>query len=158
MASTLELLNFANNAFWANKPTVSLYNSTAFSVANITGVPITWNSSLDDNWNGHSASVNPSRYTAQVAGIYRFGGCVTYAPNATGYRMGIWYYNGAEYNTNSRVFAVGSTVPLGNSCPMPPVKIRMAVGDYVELWAYQSSGGALNTADGTWFDGEFVHF
>jgi hypothetical protein len=157
VASTLELLNAATLSFWANKPTASLYVSGGFSVPNNALTPIQWNAEQDDNWSSHSTSVNTSRFTAQVAGIYRFSGAFAVPTSATGYRLGAWFYNGAEYNSNSRIYVTPSTASI-NSVPMPSTKIRMAVGDYVEFAAFQNSGGALTTTDGTWLDAEFVHF
>jgi hypothetical protein len=157
MASSLEVLNAAQLSFWANKPTASLYNSSTFTAPNAAETAITWNASKDDNWSGHSSVTNPSRYTAQVAGVYRFSGAITYNANATGYRLGQWYYNGSEYNGNARVYITPSTVS-NNTVAMSDLKIRMAVGDYVEMFTYQTSGAGLATTDGTWFDVEFVHF
>ena len=159
MASTLELLNAAELAFWANKPTASMYNNTTVSVTTATETAITWNSEVDDNWNGHSVSVNTSRYTAQVAGVYRFSGSAAFQANATGYRLAQLYYNGTEFNGNCRVYVPAFSSSIIASATLPATTIRMVVGDYVELYAYQTSGiGLTLSPDGTWFNVEFSHF
>jgi hypothetical protein len=162
VASSLEVLALAKLSFWDNKPTASLYNtSNSFTVPNNSFAAITWNNSQDDNWGGHSNVTNPSRYTAQVAGVYRFSGAFATVANATGYRLGGWALNGAEYasgNANTRVYNSNPSGTVINSVSLGTVKIRMNVGDYVEMWVFQNSGGTLATTDGTWMDVEFSHF
>jgi hypothetical protein len=157
MASSLEVLALAKLSFWDNKPTASL-NNTSFTVPNNSFAAITWNTAQDDNWGGHSTGTNPSRYTAQVAGVYRFSGAYSTVANSTGYRLVAWAYNGTEYNTNTRSYNPNPSATVVNSVVAGTVKIRMAVGDYVEMFVFQNSGAGLAATDGTWMDVEFVHF
>lgn len=163
MSTVLELLSAAQLSFWNNKPTAQLFISgNTQTIANSTATALSWNNPSDDNWGSHSNVTNPSRFTAVVAGLYRFGGAVTYAATASGpgYRLGMWYYNGAEYTFGSRSYNSNPSTTVISSVQMPTLTIRMVVGDYVELWTYQNSTatGGLGTTDGTWLQGEFVHF
>lgn len=158
MATSLEILALAKLAFYDNKPTALLSNtSNTFSVPNNSFAAITWNSSTDDNWSGHSSVTNPSRYTAQVAGLYRFSGAYTTANNATGYRLVGWALNGVEL-ANSRIYNPNLSGTVNNSVVAATTKLRLNVGDYVEMYVFQNSGASLNTTNGTWMDVEFVHF
>lgn len=158
MASSVEVLTLAQLSFWANKPTANLFNtSNTFSVPNNSLAAITWNNSLDDNWGGHSNVTNSSRYTAQVAGLYQFAGAFSTVTNATGYRLTGWSTNGSEIS-NSRMYNPSLSGTIINSVVAATVKIRLNVGDYVEMLVFQNSGGALSTANGTWMDVQFIHF
>jgi hypothetical protein len=103
-----------------------------------------------DNYGGHSNTTNNSRYTAQVAGKYLVAGSVSFASNATGVRGARVAKNGTAYQGS------GTLVPPNAALPTvvatAAVIVPLAVGDFVELHGFQSSGGALNTiigADGT---------
>ena len=158
MASSVEVLNLAKLSFWDNKPTANLFNTgNAVNIANNSFAAITWNNSLDDNWGGHSNVTNTSRYTAQVAGLYRLSGLFSTATNATGYRLVGWAKNGAEIS-NSRSYNPSLSGTIINSVVAATLKISLNVGDYVEMLVFQNSGGVLATVNGTWMDVEFVHF
>lgn len=111
---------------------------------------------ITDTYNGHSTSTNNSRYTAQVAGWYWIRSAVCWSPNATGNRVMALYVNGAmvpyaqtqqpaSSATNFTITEVSSNIPL-------------ALGDYVEAWVGQNSGGALAiVAAGTTMQVRFTH-
>jgi hypothetical protein len=158
MASSLEVLSLAKLSFWDNKPSAALFNTgNSLSIANNAFAAITWNNSLDDNWGGHSNVTNSSRYTVQVAGVYRFSGVFTTVANATGYRLVGWAQNGSEIS-NSRSYNPNPSGTVINTVVAPTVKLRLGVGDYVEMYVFQNSGGSLSTANGTLMDVEFSHF
>lgn len=142
---TAAFMNMFRDAinFLVNKPRAALYQATAQSVANGTWTATTFDSTLLDTYGGHSNSTNNSRYTAQVAGWYSLrcgGGWVT--GTAGGGRGASIYKNGSFYTAGAAV--VGSTNVIAST----PVSkdVYLAVGDYVELFVWQNSGGALNTA------------
>jgi hypothetical protein len=103
---------------------------------------------VDQDWaggTGHSDSVNTSRYTANYAGWYQCSGGVNFAANVTGGRGCYWAVNGTlSLGTED----IGAPAPGGASHghPTRTELLYLNVGDYVELWAIQISGGALNTA------------
>lgn len=106
----------------------------------------------------HDNSTNPSRLTVPATGYYMIFAQIQFASNATGNRGLRFRKNGA---TNSG---------LGGGNFMPAISgasarinihsgpVSLTAGDYVEIEAFQSSGGSLaieaNTVEyelGTWF-------
>lgn len=99
-----------------------------------------------DELGGWSAST-PSRYTAQRAGWYEVSGAVGFASNSTGSRTCAWGLNGSIVaGGHSQRISANSATTHNQVAPSMP--IEMAVGDYVELGAGQSSGAALNLTTG----------
>lgn len=91
------------------------------------------------SWN----SSTPSRYTAQIPGIYEFTGGLSYSVSTAGYRSVTWYYNGSPFNASNAVVpgaAGDSTVVAARTSTL-----KLAVGDYVELFGMQNSGATLTT-------------
>lgn len=133
--------------FALNPPEAVLYQAAAQSIPNGAWTAVGQDSTTIDTYGGHSNSTNNSRYTAQVAGTVWVRGTAGFAANATGVRGGAIYKNGAEIEGHTQaVFA-----PTGGGYQtVQPVfdEVQLAVGDYVELFVYQSSGAALNTSSG----------
>jgi hypothetical protein len=129
----------------------SLWKSANQSVANNTNTAITFDSESFDTDGFHSTSSNTSRVTipAGKAGYYLITGTLSWAANATG---GRWCYlrkNGSmvsaiavpyamQGSSASGVWTAGAFSHIGN----------FAVSDYIELFAEQGSGGALNINGG----------
>lgn len=123
-----------------NPPTAQLTRGTDFAVATSTTTVVPWTTERSDSHNGHSTTVNPSRYTCQVAGMYMVTCSIPWEPNAAGAREMLFVVNGATGYAAER-FAPGANVAVvGTSCHL----IRLAVNDYVEVTVWQSSGGSLN--------------
>lgn len=143
MASTFEALLLAQLNFLQNKPGALLTQAAQQSVNSGVWTATTFDNSLRDNYNGHSNSVNPSRYTAQVPGVYKINGGGGWVTNATGSGRGADVYkNGSIYTAGAAVVGnsgVSHVTPVG-------IDVIMAIGDYVELFVWQNSGGALNTS------------
>jgi len=120
------------------------YASSAQSLATgTTDIPLTLDTEDYDSDNGHSTTTNTSRYTVQVAGTYVIMGTAAIATSATGNRkLGI-NVNGV----NARGGVVQSPGFASNSwCAVVCTTQALVVGDYVELVAWQTSGGSLNTS------------
>jgi hypothetical protein len=123
-----------------------VYNSAAISVNNATATALTFNSERYDTDSIHSTSANTSRLTCTRAGKYVIVGHVAFASNATGLRTVSIRLNGS-----ATIIAAQNAVPISGDETIFSIATiyDLAVGDYVELYAYQSSGGALNvTAPG----------
>lgn len=133
--------------FLFSRPAAELRQSVAQSIPNTTWTSITFDvEDLDSDpagTGGHSTSSNTSRYVALYAGWYRVGGGVEFAVNATGQRGAAWAVNGTLVSAN-RTF-ISATAAVGMGVPARTKLVFLNVGDYVELQAYQNSGGALNT-------------
>lgn len=125
-------------------PLGRMRHTSAQSIPNATGTALSFGTEDVDSANGHSTSSNTSRYAAQYAGWYQLSGGVQFATNATGRRGCWWAVNGTVVN-GSEANTPGSA--SGNAGPAARViHVFLSVNDYVELCAFQDSGGSLNTA------------
>jgi hypothetical protein len=129
-------------------PRAQIYQSSGQTLTNNTYQAVNFQAEDFDlpSPGGHSTSTNTSRYTCQsgFAGKYTISGALAFSAHATGIRGGKLMKNGVE------VFGSGVMLPnCGGSAatrvPVPAIGVDLAVGDYVELWAYQNSGGNLST-------------
>lgn len=129
--------------FLLNRPVAELRQSATQSLSNTTWTSITYDVEDLDTDAAHSTSSNTSRFTAPYAGWYQVSGGVEFAVSATGQRGVAFAVNGTLVNA-SRVF-VSATAATGMSVPARTKLVFLNVGDYVEVQAWQNSGGALNT-------------
>jgi len=107
----------------------------------------------------HSTSVNPSRITINTAGVYMVSGLLNWGASANGTdRVASVFKNGSEVGgfrpgaLSLPSYSVSTSIILGASHPM-----NLAVGDYIELRGYQTSGGgALNAISGSKFSAVWI--
>jgi hypothetical protein len=121
-------------------PAVRCYSSTGFSTPNSAWTPVTFDTNRYDQGTSspqHSTSTNTSRLTCQQAGIYGIGGAGMYASNVSGVRGLRILLNGITTIDEQYVPNAGATGIEANT------HYKLNVGDYIELCAYQTSGGAL---------------
>jgi hypothetical protein len=133
--------------FEARKPIARLRQTVAQSIPASTFTPITFTTEDIDSdpagTGGHSTSVNTSRWVCQYAGWYLFAGGVGWAANAVGRRICAWFINGTIISGSQ----MAGPTTAGFDCEIT-ARVEFAylnAGDYVELTAYQESGGALLT-------------
>jgi hypothetical protein len=135
--------------FFANPPIFISVQTAAQSIPDSTVTAIAMNNTSIDSYVGHSDTVNNTRYTATAAGWYLLIGSVSYAVNATGNRIAEFRKNGAASAVALGQGAHPTTDTSNNPTPRASSIIYMnGTSDYVELYAYQTSGGALNTVPG----------
>jgi hypothetical protein len=118
-----------------------VFNSAAISVANNTPQALTFNS---ETWDGnalHSTVTNTSRLTAVTAGKYIIVGMVEWTANATGRRQISLSVNNTTTIASTIINTASGTVVERQ---IVTAIYDMAATDYVELIAFQNSGGALN--------------
>lgn len=130
-----------NDAF--KPPYCIVYNSANISCATSgTAQQMTFDSEIIDNLAMHSTSVNTGRLTvpSDGAGLYHVGARVRFASNATGYRMIDIRQNGTIIAI-VRMDNVGGGIQTYVECT---AIANAAVADYFEVYATQTSGGALN--------------
>jgi hypothetical protein len=129
--------------FLLNPPKAVLTQSTVQSLSSNVAAALTLDATTVDSYGGHSNTTNNSRYTAIVAGWYRVEPQGAWAASATGDRGIQVYKNGTAVATDWNV------APSSGATYAPGRKVGGLVflnaGDYVEGWAIQNSGGALNT-------------
>ena len=126
-------------------------------VANATYTAITWDLEDFDTNGFHSNITNNSRITipSGKAGYYKVYAWIQLNNNTSGARSIQIYKNGSLWHT-------AATQP-GSQYPTMQVSATMnlAVGDYIETYVYQSSGGTLdfykiNPAGTAGFDAYFI--
>jgi hypothetical protein len=88
----------------------------------------------------HDTVTNNSRLTCRTAGVYQISGNVEFASNATGLRHLKIRLNGTTLIAFDLIGAVNGAVTIMTTTAL----YSLAVNDYVELLATQTSGGALN--------------
>ncbi|MBM9509998.1 hypothetical protein [Actinacidiphila acididurans] len=113
-------------------------------------ISITLDTEVFDSDNGHSTTVNPSRYTPQVPGIYMAIGTSAWQSGGVGYRRTRVTLNGVTIKGGGTGFDTSQSVIQGGMA----IGIAACNGttDYFEVQAAQSTGGNLNTAS----SGEFT--
>lgn len=140
--------------FLLNPPMLRMRQVTAQNLPNGTWTAITWDKEDIDTHGFHSTAVNPTRITPTVPGWYRGYYGVSFKPQSTsadttGIRSGGLIFNGAGLaDIEWRSYLNPSNV-VGHSCVIKgnvfgPVYFN-GVNDYVEVWAYQNSGGTKTT-------------
>lgn len=120
---------------------VRVYSSVALATVNNTSLPVPFNTARFNDNNLWVVGA-PTRLTVQRAGLYLIGGSLEFAPNASGLIRQSWIRMNGSVNLTWQ-----SDIPVSaihaNRLSIDTL-YRMAVADYVELIAFQDSGGALN--------------
>ena len=96
-----------------------------------------------------------SRFTPTVAGYYQINACVNFSAASKALFSTI-YKNGSAYKRGQQS---GSAAASGNSSVVNSIVYCNGSTDYVEIYAYQGSGGTNPTANdpvNTWFNGSLV--
>lgn len=116
----------------------------AISLTNATNTAIAFDTNQVDNYSGHNTVTNNTRYTAQLAGRYLLFGRVGFVFNATGSRAVAFRINGGSVDLTTNTNTQPPTVTDGAGV-MTSAMMFLNLNDYVEVMAFQRSGGALNT-------------
>lgn len=134
--------NFRKLAGGMNPPVsqARVYNGADLPLANNTTTTLTFNAERYDSGDLHSTAALTSRLTVPITGLYSIGACVAYASNATGYRQTFVLLNGTTTIVDDLRAPVSGVATVVNIA----TDYRLAAGDYVEVQAFQNSGGALN--------------
>lgn len=101
------------------------------------------NTNIYDTSSIHSTTVNPTRFTAPVAGKYIVCSGLRFSGNSSG------SYRALQIAKNQVTFASSWLGP--NAAPLTNTVtdiVDLSVGDYVEMYAYQDSGVSLSTLSG----------
>ena len=132
--------------------------TTAISNATLTKVPC---NTEDFDTNSCFDSTTNYRFTPTVAGYYQISGCVA----VYGFSVGALTGQVVSYiKKNGSDYMLGARIPIGATscepqCPLSAVIYFNGSTDYVELWAYQSSGASATIDNGrlySWFTGVMV--
>lgn len=128
-------------------------NSAAITLTTSTSTALTFDTERWDTDGFHDTTTNTSRLTvpAGLAGKYLIVGNASFAANATGSRELAIELNGTTYIADVLLPATSGS---GARFVVSTV-YDLAVGDYVRLIAFQSSGGNLNVQATTSYSPEF---
>lgn len=146
------LLSAMQNLFLSSVPRVRAYNNADITIADSTLTVIALPNERFDSDTMHDNTTNNSRLTCKTAGLYKIEGTVLFKPNATGRRFAVVRLNGSSYIGQDETCADVSNYPALNVSSV----YELAVNDYVELLAFQSSGGNLDTHGAAGIGVEFM--
>ena len=131
-----------------------LSNSTTPTIANGTYTLRTYDQETFDTDGFHSTVTNTGRITipSGKGGYYKVSSTNNWADNSTGQRTTAIYKNGnaAHYGYTAPGIAVASSIS---------VIMNLSVGDYIETYVYQGSGGNLQIYADTqtsWFEVNYL--
>lgn len=130
----------ANGIAFINRYEAIVYSGVTTAVGNGAWTPISFNTQRSQIGSLWSSSVNPTRFTAPVAGIYRIGANITFPSNATGDRAIAVRLNGSTF-IGAQVSRAASGTDHHMNLNRPYL---LAAGDYVEIMAFQTSGASQN--------------
>lgn len=143
-----------NISLLLNPPACRVYNNaglTHTSTGNWQALS-GFNSERYDTASMHSTSVNTGRITVPIAGLYLITGNVEFAANGTGIR-------GIKVRANGTtdlgaIFFPNNGGSLGTGVALATV-YKLAANDYIELHAFQNSGGNLGLSSAASYSPEF---
>lgn len=138
-----------------NGPAFSAYASVATSLNSGTYTKVAFQTEEFDTNNSYDSATN-SRFQPNVPGYYQINAAVGHAP-ASGNEVTALYKNGAIYKKGAQIL---TTSPNGVASLVVNCLVYLnGSSDYVEIYTFQNTGGALNTATGvefTYFQGYLV--
>lgn len=150
--STMNLEWGGNASFLANPPACRVYHNATISIPNATLTALTFNSERYDTDTMHNTVTANSRITFNTAGLYVVSATGEYAANGTGDRR-------IHIRLNTGNYIAWQVIPafagLGSGFACTTV-YKFAAGDYVEAFAYQTSGAALNMQQFANYSPEFA--
>lgn len=127
-----------------NPPACGVQPNAGQSIPNQTTTDVTFATEQFDTDAMFNVASSATRITIVTPGLYNVFGQAAFAANGTGARIVSVRLNGSSTVVEQRNMAVttASVVSVVNGSGL----VRLSAGDYLTLGAYQSSGGALNTA------------
>ena len=128
-----------------NMPVFSANTVTAQSFGSSTFTKVQYNVELFDTNSNYDPTTN-YRFTPTVAGYYQINANVGFTGSAIGFSMIAIYKNGSLYTYGSGII---NNTTVGGLCVVSSVISCNGSTDYIEIYAWQSSGGALVLQTGT---------
>jgi hypothetical protein len=140
------------------QPCVRVFHNANQSIATATDTALAFNSERFDQAGNaadtmHDNVTNNSRLTCRYAGVYQVTGMAGWAANATGIRQ-----LSIRHSVGPTKYSLVEDIPSASSGTYRVVTalIALAVNEYVELVAFQSSGAGLNILASGNFSPEFM--
>lgn len=116
----------------------TMRKSTAQTISTATWTALNWTSRTEDV--AYGVTLGANGFTVVVPGIYTATGATAFSPDATGHRYARITKNGTA------ITSAGGVAPSLTARTLAAATMKCAVGDVINLEAYQSSGADLNTA------------
>jgi len=123
-------------------PTARVYRTADQSIPNNAGTAVAFTAERFDNNSIHDNVTNNTRLTCRTAGRYLVGACVHFDVSATGGR-GLWLLLNGVTSIWQAFGGANATASQGTTVALATL-YDLNVNDYVEVIAFQNSGGALN--------------
>lgn len=130
----------------SNHPLFIGTNSANQSIPNNSSTAITLNTEEIDSDSTHSTATNTSRCTPQTPGYHDIFAYCNFAANATGLRQLEVKFNGTTSLSLDSKPTVGSGA--ATHCNVSTKANFNGSTDYVEMYAFQTSGTGINVAAG----------
>lgn len=138
--------NSANILNSATQPRMAAFHNTTQSINDSTWTVLSLNSEEFDVGAMHDTGSDTSRGTvpANGGGVYLCIGAASFAGNGTGYRGVRFLKGGATIVGSATIVDPNETDTTVLQCM---ALLSLSAADYIEVQAFQSSGGALNTGN-----------
>lgn len=133
-------------------PAARVYHNANQSVADSTWTTLALNSERFDTDTIHDTVTNNTRLTAKTAGKYLITAVLEYATSGTGVRYAEVLLNGSTSIAFAQAVASAFLTGRVNITTV----YAMATNDYIEIRAYQDSGGALNVLSSAQYSPEVM--
>jgi hypothetical protein len=145
--------------FLLNQPNCLAHRAAALNIATSTALLVPLDAEVSDNDTMHNNATNPSRVVFTTSGRYLVVASIQYGPSAAGKRT-------VQLRRNAAGSATGGSLQVdyvfpgvtGVTTPTQPIVtaiFRFNAGDYIEMFAYQDSGGTLAITPGA--DNTYLH-
>jgi len=120
-------------------PTFAAYGSLGQTIAPFSAVKVNFNQTLFDTGSGFNTGLN--RFVAPVAGYYQINATIGFgSTNGEGH---VYIYKNGSLYASGTCFTL--TSPSGNGLNgSVSAVVNLNATDYVEIFAFQTSGGNLN--------------
>jgi len=139
--------------FYLARPYCNMFNNTGVACTNGTATLIPFDTEIEDNDSMHSTVTNPSRMIFNTPGVYLIIPRLSFPSTGTGGRIINLRLNSAGSNAGGTSLLNTTGTPNASNAIGDPTHswfYRAAnVGDYMEFFATQSSGGSQTTVTGT---------
>lgn len=126
---------------------VRSYRSTNQSILNNTNTTILFDTDTSDPNSMHDTATNTGRFVALTPGFFDAACTVQFAAHATGYRQVAAVKHNSD-GTGATVVDIDTEQAPHATNPtilkLGGLRIYLLFGQYIEFWALQTSGGALN--------------
>jgi hypothetical protein len=122
-----------------NMPAFSANTVTAQSFSSSTFTKVQYNVETFDTNSNYDNATN-YRFTPTVAGYYQINGNVSFAGSAIGYVQIAIYKNNGQLISGS---GIPNNMTIGGMVMVSSIIYMNGSTDFVEIYAWQSSGGAL---------------